>query len=473
MTQVSTINAAYSQNVKKWELMRDVLDVDKVKAKGTRYLPQPSPEDASDENKLRYAQYVERAQFLGVTGRTIEGLVGAIFRRSPQCELPASLDYLKENADGSGNSLEQLSKMICGESLTVGRGGLLSDYPSADEGLSAEDVARIGLSARIAHYPTESIINWRTRNISGQQMLDMVVLCEVVDEWKDEFASDKTTQYRVLIMRDGVYHQELYDDAGQLKNTFTPRNSKGALWTYIPFQFYGAKDNTPNIATPPLYALANLNIGWYRNSADLEESTFICGQPSLFVTSDMSAAEFKAANPNGVRIGSRTGHLLGATGSATMLQAAENNLANKGMKDKEEQMLQIGARLVGQGNTSNETAQAARIRAGSEVSVLSTLVLNAGEAIEWALTWCGEFMGATDGIEFKINTEFFDDPLDAQQITALMGLRDSGVISQGVFREKLRKGGIIDPSMTDEEIDAEIAAEGLLLGGDEGGVDGA
>ena len=467
MQTVSTITAEYSQNAKKWELMRDVLDVDKVKAKGRRYLRMPDSTNQSDENIQRYEEYKDYAQFLGVTGRTIESLVGAIFRRGAVCELPTQLDYLKENADGAGNSLEQMSKKLCTELLTVGRGGLLTDYPSAEEGLSAEDVQRLGLAARIAYYPTETIINWRTRTVSSQTLLDMVVLKEANPVWKDDFTQTIETQYRVLIMRDGIYSQELYNSSGELIAQFNPRNSSGQFWKEIPFKFVGAKDNTTAIAVPPLYALANLNIGWYRNSADLEESTVICGQPSLFLTSDMSATDFKTANPNGITIGSRRGHLLGTQGNAVMLQAQANNLASAGMAEKEKQMLQIGARLVGESTRGQETAEAARIRAGAEVSALSSLVANASEAIEQCLEWCGVFMGVTGGIVYQLNDEFFDSVLTAQDIQALMGLRDAGVISQSVLRDKLRKSGTIDPALTDKEIDAQIASEGLLVGGDE------
>lgn len=462
---IETVSPDYSARVEQWRTMRDVENgSDEIKRQGVRYLPQPNSADTSEQNMLRYLAYKHRAQWIPVTERTISSLVGAIFRIAPSITLPAQIEYLQENCDGSGQSLDQFSQHVARELLITGRGGIMTDYPEAEEGLSEEDVAALGLAARMSWYPAESIQNWRTERVGSMLKLVMVKLKESKSVWKDDFTETIEYQYRVLILRDGIYHQEIYDKIGNLVSSVVPRKSNGSPWYTIPFQFVGSKDNAVTPSLPPLYGLAMLNIGHYRNSADYEESAFITGQPTLFISSDFPADEFAKANPNGVLIGSRVGHFIGGNGKAIMLQAEPNNLVRQAMLDKEEQMKAIGARLVVQ-QGGNETAEAARIRSGAEVSVLSTLTANASEAIERSLEWACEYMGGDpEKVEFHLNREFFEEQLTAQDVEKLMGLVSNGDIARSDMRSKLRKSGWIGADRTDDAIDADVANDGLVGG---------
>jgi len=158
-----------------------------------------------------------------------------------------------------------------------------------------------------------------------------------------------------------------------------PTDKAGQAFDHIPFSFFGSQNNDASIDKSPLEDLADVNILHYGNSATVEESGFISSQPTLFITTDISADEFIKANPNGMQIGSRRGHMLGKSGSAVLLQADESQLARTLMKDKEEQMLMIGARIVQQGGGA-ETAEAVRIRYSSDNSVLGTIAGNVSEA---------------------------------------------------------------------------------------------
>lgn len=462
---IETVSPDYSERVEQWRTMRDIENgVDAIKRQGVRYLPQPNASDTSDENMLRYLAYKQRAQWLPVTERTIASLVGAVFSIGPSVTLPPEVEYMQENCDGAGQSLEQFSKHVVQELLVTGRGGIMADYPTAEEGLSQEEVSALGLAARLSWYTAESIENWRVERVGSVLKLIMVKLKESKSTWKDDFTETVEYQYRVLIMRDGIYHQEIYDKIGNLVSSVTPRKSDGSLWTEIPFQFVGSKDNGATPTLPPLYGLGQINIGHYRNSADYEESAFITGQPTLFLSSDLPVDDFEKANPNGVLIGSRRGHMLGGNGKAMMLQAEPNSLVRQAMVDKEQQMIAIGARLVVQ-QGQNETAEAARIRAGAEISVLSVQSTNASEAMEKALEWSCMFMGGNpDAVEFHLNKEFFQEALTAQDVAQLMGLVSNGDIARSDMRNKLRKSGWLGADRTDEVIDADVASDGLVGG---------
>ncbi|MFP3373470.1 hypothetical protein SB756_29340, partial [Pseudomonas sp. SIMBA_068] len=92
-----------------WQLVKRCVAGAREVRKHDIYLPMPDPENKSPENQARYKQYKKRAMFLNITGRTRTGLLGAVFRKTAELELPAGVEYLKENASGDGTSLEQLS----------------------------------------------------------------------------------------------------------------------------------------------------------------------------------------------------------------------------------------------------------------------------------------------------------------------------------------------------------------------------
>ncbi|MGJ8518026.1 DUF4055 domain-containing protein [Carnimonas bestiolae] len=462
----------YSAAIRYWELVRDCVEGSRaVKSRGERYMVKPDPDENCSENRLRLEQLIKRAMYLNVTGRTRNGLLGAVFRKDAEIELPTEIAYLEGDASGDGVSLKQFSKRLVSEQLVVGRGGILAEFPTQEvptgQSIPLTKSQTQGKRAHIHFYPAESIINWHAEVIGGVRTLTLVVLMECVSKLGDDgFSQENFTQYRVLRLSEGVYSQELYIK-DELASSYYPTRADGSFFDHIPFHFAGAESNEPEIGGSPLYDLAEVNILHYQNSATVEDSAFIASQPSLFLTTSMTAEQFAKANPDGIKLGARKGHNLGNEGSATLLQANETQLALELMRDKEQQMVKIGARLV-QDSSGQETAEAARIRYSSDNSVLSHLVGNATDAIRCALYDALAFMTVgepkEDAITFKLNEEFFDETLDAQTLLAIVQSWQQGVIGMTDLRDSMRKAGYISPDRTDDEIDAEIAEQPPVTG---------
>lgn len=426
-----------------------------IKEKKHIYLPVPdnnSGEEAKGTETIRYRQYIKRALFTNFTARTKNALVGVAFRRTPTMEIPDQLSYLVEDATGDGLPLEQLAKDELSNLLETGRSGFLVDYPQADPDLSVEQVQILDLRASIIPYSAEQVINWKTDVVAGRRVLVSVVLAETYLTPKDEFDHTSETQYRVLRLRPNGYSQQIYREDEPYTEEFYPTKSDGSKWDEIPFQFVGSKNNDSTIDDSPLADIADINIAHYRNSADYEESCFFIGQPTLFITTSMSADAFERMNPQGIKLGSRAGHVLGETGSATLLQADPNQLVLDAMKAKEAQMVMIGARIITD-RSGNETAEGARIRYASENSVLGDLVNNLSSAIQTCIDWVGEFMGvATEESEFQINNEFYDKNVDPQLIMSMVTLLDRDIIGEQDIFDRLKSGGIIDPERMLEDV---------------------
>ncbi|WP_312055842.1 DUF4055 domain-containing protein [Pantoea brenneri] len=473
MANFSHARAEYNDAAKSWQLVKDCVAGSRaIKARGELYLPMPDPTNTSEENVARYEALLKRAMFLNITGRTRQGLIGAVFRKTAEVDLPDSVSYLIENASGDGTSLEQLSKEAVGEDLDTGRGGFFVDYPTsnAPEGTRPTRAQTAGKNAHIHLYEALSIINWREDVIDGVRKLTLVVLAEHFnDEEADEFTFRVKKQFRALTLEEGVYRHRVWRESDVYEAPMLdviPTDFAGKTFDHIPFYFFGAESNDARIDKAPLEDLAEVNVLHYGNSATVEESGFISSQPTLFFTTDIEQAEFEAWNPGGIQIGSTRGYSLGRAGQALMLQANESQLALKLMQEKENQMLMIGARIVQQSG-QNETAEAARIRYSSDNSVLGTIAGNVSEALKRAILDAQLYMsGKADmaNTVFWLNQEFFDASLTAQDVLALIQSWQQGIIAKSDVRTKFRQTGWLEADRNDDDIDAERAEEPVIEG---------
>lgn len=459
----------YTEAVRRAKRVRDCVEgQDAVKAAQFIYLPVPNPQewDSTVESKKqaarkRYESYLQRALFVNVTGRTHEGLSGAIMREPPTVKLPPQIEYAMSDCDGAGTSLEQLGADVVGELLEAGTFGLLVDYPVAPGDRSAADERDLGLRATVARYPLESIINWRATKQGADYRLTLVVLAEKYEIPGPEFTPAVEDRYRVLRLTADGYSVTLYDEMGDIiEPERFPTDSSGARLREIPFAWIGARDNRFGYHKPPLIDIADVNLAHYRNSADHEESLFLTGQPTLILWSSMSGPEFQKTNPDGVVVGSRYGVFMGEGGGAELLQFQAGGALSAEMEAKLGVMVQLGARLI-TARTGTQTAEAARIDASAESSALAKLANNASEGVERALRWMAGFQGGNpDAVEFELNKEFFDTSLSPQEIMALIQLADRGDIAKTDIRARLRRGNWLDGERKDEDIDGDVASEG-------------
>ncbi|WP_192560275.1 DUF4055 domain-containing protein [Pseudomonas allokribbensis] len=465
MTDVTFTRPEYTAAQYRWRLVRDVRKgSETIKAAGDRYLPRPNAADTSEDNKARYEAYKKRAVFYNATGRTKHSLVGAVFRTWPTLTVPGALDYVARDVDGQGVSVYQQSQSVIGHLLEVGRHGLLVDYAAVVAGtVSRADELSGRARANIASYTAESIINWKTRQVGGQHLLSLVVLRETVDvDTNDGFGSEQVVQYRVLRLDStGMYTQEVWEEGSsktsQVVAPFTPLNGAGRPWEVIPFQFVGSENNDTTIDDAPLYDMAEVNIGHYRNSADYEEAAYLVGQPQPWMAG-LDEQWRDHMEKNGIFLGSRAPWILPVNGTCGVWQALPNTVAKEAMDAKKQDMVSLGARLIERGSAVKTATQADNDSA-AEHSVLSLVVSNVSEAYSQCLEWMAEFVNAPGEVVYKLNQDFSQITLDATILVALFNAVQGGKLPEGDFWQYLRDRGVINPEKTDDEIRDELEAQ--------------
>lgn len=422
---IDSTHPDYHKAACRWELTRSIVNNDAQK--WIRIV------DRDDDTRSR--QYRQDAILTNFTRLTKIGLTGLVFRKEPKVSLPREIQYLESDTTGYNFGLNQVAQQVIGEILETGRMGILVDYPKSSTS-----------SARIKTYTAESIRNWAYKTVGSEHKLAMVVLQENVDVLsEDGFEWIEKIQYRVLrLSEDNVYYQQIIDaDGNQTEDGVIPLDYNGNTLDTIPFTFIGSENNDAKIDSIPLYDLAVVNLGHYKNSADYEESIFVTGQPFVVINlGDANADEFKQANPDGIRFGSRAGLIVGSGGSAQLLQANANQLAASAMEAKKADAAAIGARLIAPPG-GRETAEGARIRFGSQNSALYTITKNVSLAFELALYWAAKFMMETPAPSvYVLNDQFYEDDADPNLIAQEIMLINAGCMSREEVRLNLDKQGI-------------------------------
>lgn len=443
----------YKENHGKWEKIRHAVSGDMRK-----YLRNVGANESDKAyGRQRQTEYEDGAIVYNFTKRTLAGMVGSVMRKDPEQAFPAAMDYLKEDADGSGVGLWQHAQDTLMEIDSVGRGGLLVDAPNVQAASMAEQNAGL-LNPTIAFYTAENIVNWRLERHGSVNKVVMVVLREEYEytDGANEFSPNYGQQYRVLDIIDGQYRQRVYrfDAKGALLDggyiELYPKLG-GVPAGEIPFTFVGASNNDSTVDDAPLLPLAELNIGHYRNSADNEENLFVVSQAMLVIapSQSISPEQWKELNPGGVKFGARSGLFVGPGGSANLLQAAATNALDNALTKKEQQAIQIGAQLITP--TQQITAESARLQRGADTSVMATIARNVSKAYEDCLKWVAQMKGLPDsGIEFKLNMEFFLQPMTSQDRQQWAADIQAGNMPLEAYWAAARKSGVTD--WTDAEL---------------------
>ena len=241
-----------------WTQVDDVLGGERaIKAKGELYLPMPNAHDKSQENKVRYEQYKNRALFFNATAKTLSALIGAVYRKKPVVELPDNIEYAKYNIDGNGVGIGQQSQRVTREVVSKGRCGILVDFPRVDGEITIDRARRENLQAYSVVYEAKNIVNWLTERVGAVTKLKTIVLAEEVESITSIFSSEVVAQFRVLHLDDdGLYVQYVYkiDEKGDINEgeQIIPLDANGNRLTEIPFTFVGSENNDYSVDEAPL-----------------------------------------------------------------------------------------------------------------------------------------------------------------------------------------------------------------------------
>lgn len=457
----------YDYHFEDWVTLRDtIMGQRQVKAQKTRYLPQRTGQTPND-----YQEYLNRAVFFSITGKTLESLLGSIFRRATTFALPPALSYLLESATADGQTLSEFVEHIASENLATGRCGVLIDMASTPAQRSSTPYSLIPEKSGInkpyfAFYRTEYIMDWEWIRdpLTNERILTKVVLAEYPTNKSD------TNILRVLkldwnpISNQHEYYQYVTThencDSPPLEVTYPTRN--GARLSRIPFFFFTPEGTDSAPAQSPLLPIAELNISHYQSYAILESARNFVGTPQYWLKqaggTDDNTQFFVSSNKI---------WLLGPEDSVGLVEYhgqgltfLENALANK-----EQQMASLGAKLY-----ANQRKQAAlssvqlQNTQNSEESILLKLVNTMNHQLTRMVQTIAWWMNISEDkikeIVVELNKNFDPPEIDARILRSLQSLYETGIYPISMLYLSYKDAGLIPADMSMAEFKVALTATG-------------
>jgi hypothetical protein len=450
----------------KWRRLRDCYEGrDAVLKAGEKYVPSLPAKDAVENEAYR-----KRGSFYNAVQRTTNGMTGAVFQEAPEVEFPESIKTYLDDVTLTNIPFEMFAQEAGREVVLMSRYGVMVDMPAPPpEGTIATDVRPY-----LVGYKAEDVINWRTERVGGRQVLTYLVLREMIEyvDPKDPFVCLTLCQYRVITLVNGVCAVQLYREKSPGEKEYLPYGGvviltrRGVALNFIPFIFICAKNATPDLETPPLIDLADVNLGHWRNSVDYEYGLHLVALPTPWVSGAKNAGDGSAP----MKIGPSVVWELDIQGSAGMLEFQGAGLAAivTSMEEKKKQMAVLGGRLLEDPSSVQETASAVRMRHASEHASLRMIT----QSLEVGLTlvlqilvwWDGTLARPLDAeVSVELNKDFLNVKATAQEVTAALQALQAGKISFDTWYNFLTTGDWtredVDAAAEEKEIEAEKPPE--------------
>ncbi len=436
---VDTKHAEYQLYESEWLKCRTAIEGEEaVKKGGQKYLPKVSPDQEID----RYNAYKKRALFFNATDRTVQSLLGYLFRKPPILTPPSDENFF-DTAVISGTEFDVFLKSIAQEVLSVGRVGVICDAPENGDPV-------------LAKYKTEDIINWEVSIEKGFLETQRVILREIkaIPDPEDEFEKKLIEQYRVLEIKNGVYQQRIFI---QNKETNTWSDSLviptrgGVTIDFIPFVFINQTNTFAGIQKPTLIDLVDVNYSHYRSSADLEQGRHYTALPTPWlagfdrktIAAIGSGIAWVSENEN-----AKAG-FLEFTGQG--LGALENAL-----REKEAMMAVLGGRILEAQKQAVEATDTHKIKSSGEQSILSSIASTIDAGMTWICKVCADWRALnSDKLDIEINKDYTVITPDPPLVNILFSALQGGAISAETWWYNLKKYELTPPAI-DFETEMEL-----------------
>jgi hypothetical protein len=365
-------------------------------------------------------------------------------------DVPPKIEASMENVDLQGRDLDSFARDVLAHALRDGISWILVDYPILPEGATAADEAP--LRPYWVEIPLENMIAYRTATVDGRPkvvhtrwyecheiQVDLWETREVrrirvwepglVQLWEQQQAQGQTDQRWVLVAESTISLEEV---------------------PIVPI--YGARTGFWT-AEPPLLDMAWLNVQHWQSMSDQRNILHVARVPLLAADEDVRADPQApvAAKANGIITGFKGLKFVEHTGAA--IGAGKQDL-----DDLEAKMRKVAGEFAA--GQVERTATESGIEAGEHTSWLRRIVENFEDALEECLRLSAVWIGLSEGGSLTVTSDWDEERMAADLLTALTAARTSGGLSQEAYSWNLQQGGLLPPERTVEQEVEAIQTEG-------------
>lgn len=451
---VSTENLKYTSMVPQWNKIEDcIAGEDTIKSKREIYLPRPSGMDSSKEGEAAYTSYIFRAHYPDFVNKFLSALTGITKINPPRFILPPQLEYLKENCDGFGTSLETYFFQSVRESLKSGRQLIFPDVDSKSNRL------------KMIRYNAIDNINWGVVNRPfNNKSADYFVLKESYHDSTDIFVHEYKDQYRILTTTNilstnkinknkNYFTSILFDESNMIiDGQEVIPNLFGKKFEGLPVTVIGSTDLNIDPDTIPLFGVSTCALQMYMKDADLSNAMFLTCNPTLVISGAPQRIEGKEQK---TLLGSNISiNLPDPNARATYTKTDSSGLAEVRLAIRMylEEAQSMGSALLSDNQKGVESEGALRVKAASSTASLSTVAQTCARGFETVIKNMAKWMGiSSKNISINVDSNYLDNVFTNDDITSLVKLFINDVITHETTLKKLKEGGYLEEDLNENE----------------------
>lgn len=475
----------YMDMAERWPLIDDLVGGTVAMRKAReRWLPREEKEkDKSYDNRIQrsilfngYSDTIRRIKSkpfskpIKITGE--EDLV----------KIDPRLKELKKDVDGQGTNITNFAKEILGIGLNRGLVHVLVDYPSLEPGLSLADERAINPKPRFIPIDPKDMLWWKfSKSLAGQNVLEEIRIMEAVE------VEDTKTGDLVEVQQIKVYGREfvtVYQEDPNTKKWFMVGAPIAHTYGEIPiFTAYLQHDGRFK-SKPVLEDLAWLNLAHWQSSSD-QRNILRFARCGLWLITGMDKEQVKE---QGLCLGANQWFAMPDT-SANMKvvehSGASISAGRQDLIDLEERMQILGLQPFVSNRTGEQTATGKEIDEGRAVTDIQCWIRDIETLLEQcyesAKNWIvGPKRAKTVSMPEKFCIDIFSEfgltSRGAAEIETLTSLRLSGELDRRTYWDEMRRRGLVDETLSTDEILERVENEEPSLlsleGKDEGEVEG-
>jgi hypothetical protein len=453
-------SAAYERMIARAERCRALMvGVEAIRAGEEDYLPR-----FDEETDDSYAMRLNLAAGMGSFPRVVLASVGMLLQQPPELgdDMPAALKTLAENVDGAGTHLDVFTWNLLVHAIVDGRAGVLVDYQRVEnpERTSLADEQAQGLRPYFVLFESPDIYLAHYEAINGVRVLTLLVLREVVERRVGRFGVAPVTRFRIY-SREGpritfeVWESPPNDPSGIISETVPPTPMRNV--DAIPFHLFNAgQEIAPGEVKPPLLDLAELVIEHHQIKTDIRHLEMLACVPTLVRVGYIAPQDANGdPDPAPVILGPRSVQdvpaIQGVAQPLYWLTPDINVLtpAMQTLQNNEQAQGAAGLSFLSPDTRAAETAKAKQIDAAAQNATIVTIGRRAGDCLEAAFGFAGQFIRETAG-SVTINSDFEATVMDAQMVSALGTLAANGKLDLETLLLLLEQGKVL-PEGTDTQ----------------------
>jgi len=417
------------------------------------------------ESDLAYSIRLRRSTFWNAYRRTITGLVGMAFRKSPvlQSDVPPLIKSQMENVDLMGSHLDVFAKEIFQWSFE-GHAAILVDMPksitASNPKATLADERAAGIRPYWSLVRKGQIVNAIAEQVGGSVRLAQVTIKEQIGARDGKYGSECITQYRVLY-RGGW---ELWRSV-EGKPPILVDEGKSTGVTEIPLVLLPMRSTGFCLSRPVLLDLAFENLRHFRLQSDLDHILHVINVPILCeilgdnsndleqLTAGGKLTDLPGMKPERV-ISPNSVYLISHGGDLKFVEHQGNAIdkAQAEIKTARGNAATLGlSMLLEQAPTVASTATQNVLGWESETSELAGMIRTEEDAVEKALEFQAEYLQLDTGGKVKFSRELTRMRLDGQFVGGLSMMVKDGGLSLETMWSVLELGSLLPADFDSEK----------------------